>query len=144
MTTVDVLAAAALAVGVFAVTNIDDVLVLTVLFVSSERTGRPRPWGIVAGQYLGFTALLAASVAVYLGVVALDAALVRLLGVVPLALGLRGLWQTVRRRRHDGDDESPPTVRSMWAVAGLTIANGADNISVYVPRCAPSTRAGPG
>ena len=45
-------------VGIFAGTNIDDLLVLTVLFVSAT-AGRPHRWEIVTGQVLGFTVLLA-------------------------------------------------------------------------------------
>ena len=39
------------AIGLFAATNIDDIVVLTVLFLASSR-GNPRPWQIIAGQYL--------------------------------------------------------------------------------------------
>lgn len=113
----------------FAVTNIDDVLVLTVLFVSSRSTGRPRAWGIVAGQYLGFSALLAASLGLSFGLLALDERWVRLFGLLPVALGLRGLWLAFRHRA----EEAPPMASSWWAVAGITIANGADNVSVYAP-----------
>jgi cadmium resistance protein CadD (predicted permease) len=95
------LASAALALGVFAATNIDDVLVLTVLFVSSRS----------------------------FGLLALDESWVRLLGLLPIALGLRGLWLALR---HHADDAAP-IAGSWWAVAGITIANGADNISVYAP-----------
>jgi cadmium resistance protein CadD (predicted permease) len=123
------LAAAGVALGVFAATNIDDVLVLTVLFVSSRSAGRPRPWGIVAGQYLGFSALLAASVIISFGLLALDERWVRLLGLLPIALGARSLWLAYRRRAED----APPIASSWLAVAGVTIANGADNVSVYAP-----------
>ncbi|GAT67761.1 cadmium transporter [Planomonospora sphaerica] len=46
------------AAAVFAGTNIDDVIVLTVLFLSSRAGGRPRPWQIVAGQYVGIAVLI--------------------------------------------------------------------------------------
>jgi cadmium resistance protein CadD (predicted permease) len=45
----------------FAATNIDDTLVLTVLFVAARSTGRPHPPQIVAGQYLGIGALTLAA-----------------------------------------------------------------------------------
>ncbi|MEE3917814.1 hypothetical protein V2I01_01030 [Micromonospora sp. BRA006-A] len=47
----DVITAAAGAAGVFAATNLDDIVVLMVLFVTLRHTGRPRPWQIVAGRY---------------------------------------------------------------------------------------------
>ena len=54
------------AIGLFAATNIDDIVVLTVLFLASSR-GKPRPWQIVAGQYLGFITLVVISVIAALG-----------------------------------------------------------------------------
>jgi cadmium resistance protein CadD (predicted permease) len=115
--------------GVFVGTNVDDVLVLTMLFVSA-RAGRPRRWAIVAGQTLGFTALLAASVVVALVLGTVPQHWVRLLGAVPLGVGLWGLWRGLRRPT---GAEHPPMAGSLWSVAGLTIANGADNLSVYPP-----------
>ena len=58
---------AASAVAIFAATNIDDIVVLTVLFVTSRTAGRPRPWQIVVGQYAGIGVLVAASLAVAAG-----------------------------------------------------------------------------
>ena len=48
------------AIGLFAATNIDDIVVLTVLFLASARGALPG-WKVVAGQYLGFIALVAIS-----------------------------------------------------------------------------------
>lgn len=57
------------AVAVFAGTNIDDILVLTVLFLASVSDGQLRPWQIVAGQYLGFLTLVTISALAALGLV---------------------------------------------------------------------------
>jgi cadmium resistance protein CadD (predicted permease) len=51
------------AVGLFAGTNIDDVVVLTVLNAASRAGGRPRRWEIWAGQYAGFGVLVGVSLA---------------------------------------------------------------------------------
>jgi cadmium resistance protein CadD (predicted permease) len=40
-------------VGVFAGTNVGDLIVLTVLFLSCRATGTPRRWQIWAGKYAG-------------------------------------------------------------------------------------------
>ena len=56
----------ATAVRLFAATNLDDIVILTVLFVASTRGGH-RARAIVAGQYLGFTALVALSAIAALG-----------------------------------------------------------------------------
>ncbi|WP_425682568.1 cadmium resistance transporter [Micromonospora sp. DT31] len=123
----DVITAVAGAAGVFAATNLDDVVVLTVLFVAARRTGRPRPWQIVAGQYAGIGALAAVAVVAAAGLLVVPDPWPGLLGLLPIALGVRALLA-----RTD-DDEPPPVVGGLVGVAGVTIANGADNIAVYVP-----------
>ncbi|MFG2081277.1 cadmium resistance transporter [Micromonospora tulbaghiae] len=119
--------AAAAAAGVFAATNLDDVVVLTVLFVASRHSGRPRPWQIVAGQYAGIGALGAVAVVAAAGLLVVPDPWPGLLGLPPIALGVRALLT-----RRD-DDEPAAVVGSLLGVAGVTIANGADNIAVYVP-----------
>ncbi|GAA2435765.1 CadD family cadmium resistance transporter [Actinomadura vinacea] len=114
----------------FVGTNIDDIIVLTVLFLSGRAEGRPRGRQIWAGQYLGIAALVAVSVIAALGLTVVPDDWVGLLGLVPLALGVRGLVSAMRAA---GDDASPVVAGSMLAVSGVTIANGADNISVYTP-----------
>jgi cadmium resistance protein CadD (predicted permease) len=123
----DLLGSAAGAALVFAATNIDDVVVLTVLFVAARSTGRPRPWQIAAGQYLGIGALIAASVVVAAGLLVVPDPWTGLLGLLPIGLGVRALLA-----RRD-DDEPTAVVGGLLGVAGVTIANGADNIAVYVP-----------
>jgi len=115
--------------GVFAGTNIDDLVVLTALFLAARTQGKPRPWQIVTGQYLGFLALVAASVAAAAGLLIVPDRWVGLLGLVPLGLGIRGLFYA---RSHNGDD-AVPIASSLLGVASVTIANGADDISVYTP-----------
>ncbi|MFE9693968.1 cadmium resistance transporter [Micromonospora sp. NPDC005806] len=122
----DLLAAAAGAALVFAATNLDDIVVLTVLFVAARGTGRPRPRDIVAGQYLGIGALVAAAVVAAAGLLIVPDPWTGLLGLLPVALGVRALLTR-------SDDDPPAVVGSLLGVAGVTIANGADNIAVYVP-----------
>jgi len=121
----------AAAAGVFAGTNVDDLIVLTVLFLSARASGRPRPWQIWAGQYAGIGVLVAVSVLAALGLGLVPDRWVPLLGLVPIALGVRGLIGALRRS--PGDDEPPAVAGNALAVAGVTIANGADNIAVYTP-----------
>lgn len=117
------------AAGVFAATNIDDLVVLTALFLTARTRGVPRPREIVAGQYLGFAVLVAVSAGAAAGLVAVPGPWAGLLGLVPLALGIRGLW----RARSAGRDGAGPVAAGLLGVATITIANGADNLSVYVP-----------
>ncbi|WP_018348807.1 cadmium resistance transporter [Longispora albida] len=115
------------AIGVFAGTNVDDLLVLTVLFLSARATGKPRPWQIWAGQYLGIGILVAIAAAGALGLALVPGGLVRFLGLIPIALGVKALVS--RRSGEDG----PVVAAGPISVAGVTIVNGADNISVYLP-----------
>lgn len=122
----------AVAAGVFASTNIDDIIVLTVLFLSAQSTGRPRPWQIWAGQYGGVGGLVAISAVAALGFTIVPNRWVGLLGLVPFALGVRGLVVAIRT---PGDDDPPRSAvaHGTLSVFAVTVANGADNISVYTP-----------
>lgn len=117
------------AAGVFAGTNIDDLIVLTVLFLAARATGRPA-WRIWAGQYLGIAVLVGISLLAALGLTVVPERFVPLLGLVPLGLGA---WGLIRAFRGGGGDEPPVSAHNAFAVAGITIANGADNIAVYTP-----------
>src|SRR5882724_7048807 len=86
----------AAAVGVFAGTNMDDIIVLTVLFLSAHATGRPRPWQIWAGQYVGMGSVVAVSAVAAHGLTTVPDRWVGLLGLVPFALGVRGLIAAIR------------------------------------------------
>ena len=116
----------------FAGTNVDDLIILTVLFLSARASGKPRPWQIWTGQYAGVGVLVAVSAVAALGLTIVPDRWVGLLGLVPFALGVKGLVAAIRSR---GDDEppSPAVATGLLSVAGVTVANGADNISVYTP-----------
>lgn len=124
----------ATAVGLFAATNIDDIVVLAVLFLASTRGALPG-WKVVAGQYLGFVALVGISVVAAAGLTIVPDEWVGFLGLIPLAIGIYGLIRTLRRRGGDDDDDDEGAIRAggLLGVAGITIANGADNISLYTP-----------
>ncbi|MEU7846214.1 cadmium resistance transporter [Micromonospora parva] len=123
---IDLLSTAGAAAVVFAATDIDDIVILTLFFVAARTTGRPRTWQIVAGQYLGIGALALASAVIAGGLLVVPDPWTGLLGLLPIALGVRAL-------RGSGDDEQPAVVTGALGVAGVTIANGADNVAVYVP-----------
>jgi len=128
-----VLATIAAAAAMFAATNIDDIVVLTALFLASSK-GQPRAWHIVGGQYAGFITLVALSLLAALGLAIVPDEWVGLLGLLPLALGIRGLIRGLRNRDDDDDDDQKFTSGlGLLGVAGITIANGADNIAIYTP-----------
>ncbi|WP_438011648.1 cadmium resistance transporter [Sorangium sp. So ce321] len=124
---------------VFISTNIDDILLLTAFYSDPDFTPRQ----VVAGQFLGMAALVLASVACALLAVRVPEGWIGLLGLAPLALGLRGLWALWRgpgAGEDEGDDADAADLprgraarfRSL-AVATVTVANGGDNLGVYIP-----------
>ncbi|MCX5494404.1 cadmium resistance transporter [Kaistia dalseonensis] len=128
----------ALAIAVFISTNVDDIFLLAAFF--SDRKIRPR--SIVIGQFLGIGALVLVSCLAAWFAVALPSGLIALLGVVPLGLGIK---QLIALRRPSDDaandaqsDRAEHELEQAWhsqilAIAGVTIANGGDNLGVYIP-----------
>lgn len=101
-------------------TNIDDILVLTLLLSGTRRRGR-----VFAGYLLGIFVLAALSALAADGLRFLSAGWLRLLGIVPIALGVRALFG-----RGGGVSEVRPSV---FGAALITLGNGADNLGVYIP-----------
>ncbi len=118
---------------VFASTNVDDFFLLLAFF--AER--RSRKSQIVLGQYLGIGALVILSLAVSTGALLVPHRWIGLLGIVPLLLGLKELFQLLKpvdpqTRRHLVDTTFVGR-RTSLAIAGVTIASGGDNVGVYAP-----------
>jgi cadmium resistance protein CadD (predicted permease) len=127
-----IVAVALTAIVLFAATNADDIVVLTVLSISSRASGQPRRWHIWAGQYAGFAVLIAVSLAAAAGLTLVPLRWLWLLGVVPLGVGLVKLVTAIRAHR-SGERASPAAVTGLTGVIGLTIVNGGDNLSAYIP-----------
>ena len=129
----------AAATGLFVATNIDDIVVLSLFFARGAGRKGTTP-AILLGQYVGFLGILAASAIVGLGFNAvLPEELIRYFGLIPLLLGLWAAWQAFRGE--DDDEDVSGKRLSALAVAGVTFANGGDNIGVYVPVFTTSTPA---
>lgn len=127
-------------VTAFSATNIDDFVILLLFFAQVNATFRRRH--IVVGQYLGFTALVITSLSGFFGGLILGRHWIGLLGLVPIAIGLsrllnreEDLSEEVEEETMQSDDSpiasfvSPQT----YSVAAVTVANGSDNIGIYVP-----------
>ncbi|MDZ8087530.1 MAG: cadmium resistance transporter [Nostoc sp. DedQUE12b] len=131
----------------FIATNIDDIVILLLFFSQINANFRPRH--IVTGQFLGFTVLLILSLSGLFGGLVLSKSWIGLLGLLPMSIGISSLVNS------EEDSSSPEKVVAAteeaeastitrffspqaYSVAAVTIANGGDNISVYVPLFASS------
>ncbi|HWC81495.1 MAG TPA: cadmium resistance transporter [Pseudonocardiaceae bacterium] len=124
--TVSLLAAALVA---FLGTTVDDVIVVTTLFMDRRVTGRPAVRTIVAGQYVGFGAVLVLALLAATGLQIVPVRWAGLLGLVPIGLGIWGLW---RLGRNQGEGRAA-LATTVSGIAAITFADGADNIGVFTP-----------
>lgn len=130
----------------FVATNIDDIIILMLFFAQVNAI---RPNHIIAGQYLGFGALILASLPGFLGGSLVPKEWIGLLGILPIIIGIS---QFLSHDKPDTDVQTvacqvdaPATKRSIlsklatlltpqtYSVAAVTFANGGDNIGIYVP-----------
>ncbi|WP_394615649.1 cadmium resistance transporter [Lentzea sp. JNUCC 0626] len=127
------------AVGLFAVTNIDDIVILALFFAQGSGQ-RHTTRTITLGQYLGFAGILGAAVAAAFGATFLPEQAIPYLGLLPLALGIKAAVSAWQHRNDPVEQQTAsPTI---LAVAAVTFANGGDNIGVYVPVFATSGVSG--
>jgi cadmium resistance protein CadD (predicted permease) len=145
----EILAQTGIGVAVFIATNVDDIVLRSVFF--SDPHFWPR--SIVAGPFLGIGALLAASVGGALTALAIPEGWIGFLGLVPLGIGLHRLGAVrstapsaeadAQRIRPVEDATRRRTSSQALAVAGVTVANGGDNLGAYIPLVASARRAIP-
>jgi cadmium resistance protein CadD (predicted permease) len=132
----------AIAIAAFASTNIDDLLLLSSLFVDSEF----RTVSVIVGQFLGMSVLVLISILAALFTIAIPRGWIGLLGFAPLFLGINRLWKLLNQRPEKSQTKSNSRdfvgreeVKFAWARSEvllatlLTVANGGDNLSVYIP-----------
>lgn len=137
-----------IAIVVFASTNIDDVLLLSAFFADPRLKTR----AVVIGQFAGIGTLVAASAVAALAAIAVPEGWVAFLGFVPLGLGIHKVWQlrqgaglnedlaNASELRHRGKSLERRAHSQVLSVMGVTIANGGDNLSVYIPLFANDLR----
>ncbi|MEH2260564.1 cadmium resistance transporter [Nostoc sp.] len=133
-------------------TTFDDNLYLTAFFGKVNRSFRPKH--IVIGEFLGFTALVFASLPGFFGGLIIPSTWIGLLGLLPIAIGIsnfisREEGETVQAVSVDltSPIKSARQKKSLLAtirdpqtyrVSTVTIANGGNNIGIYVPLFASS------
>ena len=129
----------------FTATNLDDILILLLFFSQVNAVFRRRH--IVFGQFLGFTALVLASLPGFFGRLIFPPDWIGMLGLLPIAIGLSRLlnpdtdYSEAEAELEQSEKSffssflSPQT----YSVAAVTVANGGDNIGIYVPLFASNT-----
>ncbi|KNY30950.1 cadmium resistance transporter [Agrobacterium sp. SUL3] len=116
------------AVVLFITTNIDDIFVLSGFFANPGF----RPREIIIGQYIGIAMLVAVSLVASTVSILLPSAYVGLLGILPIIIGVKALYD-LWRGDEDDDAATKTGKHNSLIVAAVTIANGGDNIGVYTP-----------
>ncbi|MEG4800710.1 cadmium resistance transporter [Microcoleus sp. ARI1-B5] len=141
----ELLTAISTAMTAFTATNLDDILILLLFFSQVNAVFRRRH--IVFGQFLGFTALVFVSLPGFFGRLIFPPDWIGMLGLLPIAIGLSRLLNSetddseVEAELEQSEKSffssflSPQT----YSVAAVTVANGGDNIGIYVPLFASNT-----
>ncbi|EDR20897.1 putative transport protein [Bacillus anthracis str. A0488] len=126
----------------FATTNIDDIFILLVLFSQvrtevlrkedravREKAMRKKLY-IAIGQYVGFSMIIFLSIVGSLSSFFIPVSWIGVLGFVPIYMGVKGLFSFRSNKSNKVIDKASS---SLFKVAAITLANGADNISIYIP-----------
>jgi cadmium resistance protein CadD (predicted permease) len=135
-------------------TTFDDNLYLTAFFGKVNHTFHPRH--IIIGEFVGFTTLVMASLPGFFGGLVLPEAWVGLLGILPIIIGISHLMSReeeedtvqavsvnfgheVKTQRHKKSLIATLKDPQTYRVSAVTIANGGNNIGIYVPLFASSS-----
>jgi cadmium resistance protein CadD (predicted permease) len=119
----------AVALTAFVGTNVDNALVTTAMVATAppERATR-----IAVGQLVGFTILVAVAAGTAVALFEFSTRIIGLLGLVPLAIGLRGLVG-LRHAQGRSDPAKRAVGSGVIAAVLISIASGGDNLAVYIP-----------
>jgi len=118
----------------FIATNIDDTFILILLFSSLSFQTRH----IIIGQFLGIGVLIMISALGALIALVLPAFFISLMGLIPIAIGIKRLVELRERNRIPSNsktfqDDKRQGIIPVLTVFGITISNGGDDIGVFTP-----------
>jgi len=148
---VDSLGLVTIGISAFAATNIDDIFILMLFFSTSQSFPAKQ---VVLGQYIGIGLLTAIGALGAFLPLLVPEYVVGLLGIAPMAIGVKKLIQIIRKKDKIETPESvvqsPSNITkkvnrlnlSFLSVAAVTFSNGGDNIGVYIPMFAQYSSAG--
>jgi cadmium resistance protein CadD (predicted permease) len=98
--------------GSFVATNLDDLLVLMVLFARADRQTNDRQ--ILLGRYLGFGAIILASLVGFWGGLFLPPWVIGLLGFGPIAIGISQLRDRKANQSNHAFPLETQTLTDSW------------------------------
>jgi cadmium resistance protein CadD (predicted permease) len=124
-------------IATFFATNIDDLFILMLFFAKRSFSHTQ----IILGQYVGMSLLLAVSLVGSLVALIIPHNLIGLIGLFPIAIGIKELLGLRKRKDHDDDDDQQITKwlsKNRWttaylpflAVATVTFSGG-EEIGIY-------------
>lgn len=115
----------------FVCTNIDDVLILTILYTQVQKS--KNIFQIIIGQYLGLGILIILSILGSIGTHFFPGKYIGLWGLLPLFLGLRTLILYCDKKSDEDFQHTMQIPLHIPMIMFLTLSNGSDNIAVYIP-----------
>jgi cadmium resistance protein CadD (predicted permease) len=147
------------AIAVAMATTFDDNIYLTGFFSETNRTFRPLH--VVVGELLGFTVLIGTSFLVSRVLAkTIPLSAIGWLGLMPILIGLANLVELVRptpprelQPPHQGPRTEGFATRQLslttvlrehqtYKVSAVTLSNGGNNLSIYIPLMAASSSGG--
>ena len=123
-----------LSMTAFVGTNIDDLLINT--FLMTEAKSKTEYKQIVIGKYLGMAMLIGLSLLTVFGLQLISPEYLKLLGIIPIGLGIKIFLIHARNPNVESGEvvkSIPSNTNPVVKTALLTVANGADNLGVYIP-----------
>lgn len=129
-----------IALSAFIATNLDDIFILMSFFALTQDKAK-----LIFGQYLGFLILMAICLVCYQFKFVLPMNYLAVLGLFPIIIGIKYLWNFRADisamgvlEKSFGPSRPQTETRTggskiIWPVATTTVANGGDNLAVYIP-----------
>lgn len=122
-----------LSITSFIGTNIDDIFIDTLFFTEAKTKADNR--NIVIGKYVGIGTLILLSVLGAFGLQFLPQQYIGYLGLIPIGLGVKEIIVALKSKKANNeevDEKSQKSANKIMNVMLITMANGADNIGVYI------------
>jgi cadmium resistance protein CadD (predicted permease) len=122
------LALTGIAIVAFTTTNIDDLVVLMGFFADKAY----RPTHVMVGQFAGMAGLIGLSLIGSLLALVVPTAYIGLIGFLPIAIGLRQLLRADIDVSEEAKGHAKRASRIVTVML-VTLSNGGDNLSLYIP-----------